>query len=50
MESEFMSIEKQNNGVFPIKFLDSMLCEVNVNKTLVNYICLYLKKKTQKVR
>ena len=50
MESEFMSIEKQNNGVFPIKFLDSMLCEVNVNKTLVNYICLYLKKKTKKVR
>lgn len=39
-----------NNGVFPIKILENMLIELEVNRTLVNYICMYLKKKTQKVK
>jgi hypothetical protein len=48
MESEFILIEKMFNGVFPIKHLENMLMELDINKTLVNYIGLYLKKKTQK--
>lgn len=49
MESEFIILEKQNNGVFPIKLLESFLLDLDVNKTIVNYISLFLKKKTQKV-
>jgi hypothetical protein len=49
MEDEFIKYEKLNNGVFPIKLFENMLFEIDINTSLVTYISLYVKRKTQKV-
>ena len=48
LEREFQNIEKMNNGIFPIKVLENMLKEINVNESLIEVIGNYLRQKTQK--
>lgn len=48
MENEFRRIEKLNNGIFPINFLENILKELDINAKLNSLIITYFKKKTQK--
>jgi hypothetical protein len=41
-------MERNNNGVFPINYFESILIELDVNAKLSSLIISYLKKKTQK--
>ena len=43
LEREFQNIEKMNNGIFPIKVLENMLKEINVNESLIEVIGNYLR-------
>ena len=49
MERGFVSIESNNNGVFPILYLERILEEMEINPTLISLIISYLKTKTQTV-
>ena len=48
LSKEFSNIEKQNNGVFPIVLFENMLRDINVHEVLIEIVCNFLKKKTQK--
>jgi hypothetical protein len=48
MENEFKKIEKSNNGLFTISYLENILNELEINRKLISLIVSYLKKKTQK--
>jgi hypothetical protein len=49
MERSFNIIETNNNGVFPISALESILKEIEVNSLLISLIISHIKTKTQKV-
>ena len=50
METEFIKIEKMNNGIFNIDILENFFREIELNEKLISYVLTYIKKKTQKVR
>ena len=49
MERVFNTIERNNNGVFPINHIENILEQIEINNTLISLIISYLKTKTQKV-
>jgi hypothetical protein len=48
MEYEFKLIERNNNGVFPIYYLENIFKELDLHSKLSSLIISYIKKKTQK--
>ncbi len=45
---EFKKIEKENNGLFTLSYLKSILNELEINQKLIVLILSYFKKKTNK--
>jgi len=45
---EFKKIEKENNGLFTLSYLKTILNELEINQKLIVLILSYFKKKTNK--
>ena len=48
LKEKFEEYKRKNKGIFPLSLLEDMLKEINVVPSLIDLVCNYIKKRTQK--